>query len=75
VSYTATPFRKGREGDGTATYSDVQKIHQQLNFTNTAISTLAGQLNYVARRMDDMQTPIPNSAGTYANISQNLSSK
>jgi len=62
-----TPFRKGLEGDGTATYSDVQKIHQQLNFTNTAISTLAGQLNYVATRMDDMQTPIPNSAETYEN--------
>jgi len=57
----ATPFRKGREGDGIATYSDVQKIHQQLNFTNTAISTLAGQLNYVATRMDDIQTPNPNS--------------
>ena len=67
VSYMATPFRKGREGDGAATYSDIQKIHQQLNFTNTAISTLAGQLNYVATRMDDLQTPIPNSAETYAN--------
>ena len=67
MSYTATPFRKGREGDGTATYSGVQKLHQQLNFTNTVISTLAGQLNYVATRMDDIQTPIPNSAETYAN--------
>ena len=63
----ATPFRKGREGDGTAIYSDVQKIPQQLNFTNTAISPLAGQLNYVATRMDDMQTPIRNSSETYAN--------
>jgi len=71
VSYMATPFRKGREGDGAATYSDVQKIHQQLNFTNTAISTLAEQLNYVATRMDDMQTPIPNSAETYANSISN----
>jgi len=67
VSYMATPFRKGREGDGTTTYSYVQKIHQQLNYTNTAISTLVGQLNYVATRMDDLQTPIPNSAETYAN--------
>ena len=67
VSYLATPFRKGRERDGTATSSDVQKIHQQLNYTNTAISTLAGQLNHVATRMDDIQTPIPNSAETYAN--------
>ena len=67
VSYLATPFRQGRTGDGTATYSDVQKIHQQLNYTNTAISTLAGQLNHVATRMDDIQTPIPNSTANYAN--------
>jgi len=66
-SYMATPFRKGRGGDGIATYSDVQKIHQQLNYTNSAISTLTGQLNYVATRIDDLQTPIPNSAETYAN--------
>ena len=69
VSYMAIPFRKGQEGDGTATYSDVQKIHQQLNYTNTAISTPAGQLNYVATKMDDIQTLIPNSAETYANSS------
>ena len=67
MSYLATPFRKGREGDGTATYSDVQKLHQQLNYTNTAISTLARKLNHVATRMDDIQTTIPNSAETYAN--------
>ena len=63
----ATPFRKGREGEGTATYSNVHKIHQQLNFTNTTLSTLAGQLSYVATRMDDIHTPIPNSSETYAN--------
>jgi len=67
VSYLASPFRKGWEGDGTATYSDVQKLHQQLNYTNTAISTLAGKLNHVATRMDDIQTTIPNLAETYAN--------
>ena len=43
------------------------KIHQQLNFTNTAISTIAGQLNHVATRLDDIQTPIPNSSENYAN--------
>ena len=62
MSLLATPFRKGREGDGTATYSDVQKLHQQINFTNTAISTIAGQLNYVATRLDDIQIPIPSSS-------------
>jgi len=63
----ATPFRKGRDGDGTATCSDIHKIHQQLNFTNTAISTIAGQLNHVATRLDDIQTPIPSSSKNYAN--------
>ena len=29
VAHTATPFRKGREGDTAATCADVQKIHQQ----------------------------------------------
>ena len=65
----ATPFRKGREGDGTATYSDVQKIHQQLNYTNTAISTIATQLNQVATRLDT-PNPTPSSSKTtetYAN--------
>jgi len=67
VSCMATPFQKGREGDGIATYSDIQKIHQQFNYTKTAISTLAGQLNHVATRMDNMETAIPHSAETYAN--------
>jgi len=67
VPILATPFRKGREGDGNATCSDIHKIHQQLNFTNTAISTIAGQLNRVATRLDDIQTPIPISSENYAN--------
>jgi len=46
-SLLATPFRKGREGDSPVTNSDVQKIHQQLNFTNTAISTIAVNLHYL----------------------------
>ena len=41
VALTVTPFRKGREGDRAATCTDVQKIDQQLNYTNTAISTIA----------------------------------
>ena len=44
-----------------------QQWKDPFNFTNTAISTLAGQLNYVATRMDDIQTPIPSSSETYAN--------
>ena len=45
VALRATPFRKGREGDTAATCADVQKVHQQLNYTNTAISTITTQLN------------------------------
>ena len=69
MSYLATPFRKGREGDGNATYSDVQKIHQQLNYTNTAMSTIATQLNQVATRLDTPSS-MPSSSKpieTYAN--------
>jgi len=69
VALTATPFRKGREGDTAATCTDVQKIHQQLNYTNTAISTIATQLNHVATRLEN-PSPTPSSATqteTYAN--------
>jgi len=69
VAPTATPFRKGREGDTAATCTDVQKIHQQLNYTNTAISTIATQLNQVATRLDTpSQTPSSSiTTETYAN--------
>jgi len=67
VPILATPFRKGQGGDGIATCSDIHKIHRQLNFNNTAISTIARQLNHVAIRLDDIQTPIPNSSENYAN--------
>ena len=71
VALTATPFRKGREGDTTATCADLQKVHQQLNYTNTAISTIATQLNHVANRVDaKAQAQIPSSSSnpkTYAN--------
>ena len=52
VALNATPFRKGREGDTAATCADVQKVHQQLNYTNTAISTIATKLNQVITRLD-----------------------
>jgi len=70
VPILATHFRKGREGDTTVTYTDLQKVHQQLNFTNTAISTIATQLNHVANRVEANKAQIPsspNTAKTYAN--------
>ena len=69
VALYATPFRKGREGDTAATCADVQKIHQQLNYTNTAISTIATQLNQVATRIDTPNQTVSSSQTkeTYAN--------
>jgi len=68
----ATPFRKGREGDNTVTCDDLKKFHQQLNYTNTAITTIATQHNHVANRVEETkrQIPIPSNTlenSTYAN--------
>ena len=49
----ATPFRKDRERDNTVTCDDLKKVHQQLNYTNTAITTIATQLNHVANRVEE----------------------
>ena len=69
VGQNATPFRKGREGDTAAICADVQKVHQQLNYTNTAISTIATQLNQVATRLDTpgQTTSSSKTIETYAN--------
>jgi len=70
VALNATPFRKGREEDTAATCADVQKLHQQLNCTNTVISTIASQLNHVANKVDTPKTPIARTSTTvetYAN--------
>ena len=47
----------------------MQKVHQQLNYTNTTISTIATQLNHVANRVEVTKAQSPNSSGTenYAN--------
>jgi len=68
----ATPFRKGWEGDGTVTYEDLKKVHLQLNYTNTAITTIATQLNHVAiiveetKRKDKVPSNTPEGSN-YAN--------
>jgi len=69
VALNAIPFRKGRERDTAATCADVQKVHQQLNYTNTAISTITTRLNQVATRLDT-PSQMPSSSTnieTYAN--------
>ena len=67
VALRATPFRKGREGDTTATCADVQKLHLQLNYTNTAISTIASQLNHVANKVEIPIASTSAKGETYAN--------
>ena len=70
VALNATSFRKGQEGDTAATCANVQKLHQQLNCTNTVISTIASQLNHVANKVDTPKTPIARTSTmveTYAN--------
>ena len=69
VALNATPFCTGREGDMAATCADVQKVHQQLNYTSTAISTIATQLNQVATRLDTpgQTTSSSKNIDTYAN--------
>ena len=64
VALNATPFRKGREGDTAATCADLQRVHQQLNYTNTAISTIAAQLNHVANMVDASEVSIPSASDT-----------
>jgi len=61
--------KAGRET--AATCVDLQKVHQQLKYTNTAITTIATQLNHVANRVDASKALIPSSSSTvetYANI-------
>jgi len=69
----ATHFRKGQEGDTIVTCGDLQKVHQQLNYTNTAISTIATQLNHVANRVEETKAQIPSSSGNADNYANSIS--
>jgi len=73
VAILATPFRKGREGDTTITCADLQKVHQQFNYTNTAISTIATQLNHVANRVEATEEQIPSASGNADNYANSIS--
>jgi len=73
VSILATPFRKGREGDTLVTCTDLQKVHQQLNYTNTVITTIASQLNHVANRVEVTKTQHPSTSKTNENYANNIS--
>jgi len=70
----ATPFCKGREGNDTIKLDELKKVHQQLSYTNTALTTMATQLNHVAIRIEEtkkqvqVQVPsIPLEGSSYAN--------
>jgi len=44
----ATPFHKAREGNESVKLDDLKKVHQQVNYTNTILQTIAEQLNQVS---------------------------
>ena len=73
MSILATPFRKGREGDSTITCVDLQKVHQQLNYTNTAISTIATQLNHIANMVEETKQQLPSPSVKVDNYANSIS--
>jgi len=70
----ATPFHKSREGNDTVKIDDLKKVHQQANYTNTILNTIAEQLNHVSIRTEETHKAvkqIPKQIPTYAdNISK-----
>jgi len=54
-------FRKGREGNDAVKLDDLKKVHQQLDYTNTALTVVATQLNHVAIRVEEtkMHVQVP----------------
>ena len=49
----ATPFRKGQEGNDPVKLDDLKRVHQQANYINTILNTIAEQLNYVSVRIEE----------------------
>ena len=43
----AIGFCKGWEGNDTIKLDNLKKVHQQANYTNTILNTIADQLNHV----------------------------
>ena len=69
----ASPYRKGRQGNDTARLDDLKRFHQQANYTNTILNTIAQQFNHTSLRIEWMNTltKIPKQLSSYAdNISQ-----
>jgi len=60
-------------GDTPVTCTDLQKVHQQLNYTNTAITTIASQLNHVANRVEVTKTQHPSTSNTNENYANSIS--
>ena len=70
MSSTGSDTRRDRIA---ATCADLQKVHQQLNFTNTAISTIATQLNHEANGVEVNKTQIPRSSNKVENYANSIS--
>ena len=71
----ATPFRKGREGNDTVQFDDLKKVHQQLNYTNTALTTMATQLNHVIIHIEETkkQEYVPSDLPESSNYANSIS--
>jgi len=54
-SILATPFRKGRKGNESVKLDDLKKVHQQVNYTNTILQTIAEQLNQVSTQIAEVK--------------------
>ena len=59
-SLIASPFEKTREGNDIepARLDDIKKIHQQANYTNTILNTIARQLDHVSTKIDSTHKAI-----------------
>ena len=54
---------------------NLKKVHQQLNYTNTALTTMATQLNHVAIRVEKTkkQVQVPSNLPENSNYSNSIS--
>ena len=71
----ATPFRKDWEEDDIVKVDNLKKVHQQLNYTNTALTTLSTQLNHVAIRIEETkkQVQISSNSPEISNYANSIS--
>jgi len=68
----ATPFCKGHEGSESVKLDDLKKVHQQLNYSYIALTTMATQLSHVGIRIKETKKQIlirsiPSEGSSYTN--------